>query len=60
MITIYGKNCVYEALRKKSKLQKVMISSIQAEKDKNIIDILKKNGYKYEIVEKDKLVKSIQ
>lgn len=55
MITIYGKNCVYEALRKKSKLQKVMISSIQAQKDKNIIDILKKNGYKYEIVEKDKL-----
>ncbi len=55
MITIFGKNCVYEALRAKSKLDKVLISDLQSKKDKNIIDILKKNGVKFEIVEKTKL-----
>ena len=52
MITIYGKNCVYEAIRAKSKLKKILISDLQVKKDKNIIDILNKNNIPYEIVKK--------
>ena len=57
MIKIYGKNCVYEAIRAKSKLQCVFLSDFMAKKDKNILDILTKNGYAYKILPKDKMDK---
>ncbi len=55
MIKIYGKNCIYEAIRAKAKLKTVLISDFVAKKDKNICDILSKNGYDYKIVAKEKL-----
>jgi len=57
MIKIYGKNCIYEAIRVKAKLSEVFLLDNITKKDKNIIDILKKNGYKYKLLSKDKMDK---
>lgn len=57
MIKIYGKNCIYEAIRAKAKLSEVFLLDNILNKDKNIIDILKKNGYKYTLLSKDKMDK---
>ena len=55
MIKIYGKNCIYEAIRAKAKMECVFLSDFIVKKDKNIIDILTKNGYSYKILPKDKM-----
>lgn len=56
MIKIYGKNCIYEAIRANSNLSKVFLLSSISQKDKNIIDIVSKK-YKYELVTKQFLDK---
>lgn len=55
MIKLYGKNCIYEAIMAGSKISKVFLSDQAVNKDKNIIDILTKRGYKYQIVDKNKM-----
>ena len=57
MIKIYGKNCIYEAIRAKAPLSKVFLLDTITKKDKNIIDILNKNNYSYQLVSKDKMDK---
>ena len=51
MIKIYGKNCVYEAIRAKAKME-VYIEESQAKKDKNILSLLADKGYKYQVLSK--------
>ena len=57
MIKIYGKNCIYEAIKAKAKLNTVFLSDFICKKDKNIVDILTKNGYSYKILSKEKMDK---
>ena len=57
MIKIYGKNCVYEAIRAKAPLSKIFLLDNITKKDKNIIDILNKNNYQYQSLSKDKMDK---
>ena len=57
MIKIYGKNCIYEAIRAKAKLEQVFLSDLILKKDKNILDVLSKNGYKYKILPKNQMDK---
>lgn len=55
MIKIYGKNCVYEAIKANSKIKELYILDTIIRKDKNILDILDKKGYKYTLVNKSKM-----
>ena len=55
MIKIYGKNCVYEAIKANSKIKELYILDNIIRKDKNILDILDKKGYKYTLVNKSKM-----
>ena len=57
MIKIYGKNCIYEAIRAKAKMDCVFLLDSITKKDKNIIDILNKNKYSYKLLSKDKMDK---
>ena len=52
MIKVYGKNCVYEAIMAKSDIKEIYILDDVLKKDKNIIDIITKANYKYNIVNK--------
>lgn len=54
MIKIYGKNCVYEAIRAKAQME-VFIEDNQTKKDKNILSLLSDKGYKYEVLTKQKM-----
>jgi len=58
MIKIYGKNCIYEAIRAKAPMEKVCLLDSIVNKDKNILDILNKNGYAYQLLSKDKMDKA--
>ena len=51
MIKIYGKNCVYEAIFAKAKME-VFIEDTQAKKDKNILSVLHDKGFKYTLLSK--------
>lgn len=51
MIKIYGKNCINEAIRAHAKMEVYLLDTI-TKKDKNIIDRLNNNGYKYQILNK--------
>ena len=51
MIKIYGKNCVYEAIFAKAKME-VFIEDTQAKKDKNILSLLQDKGFKYTLLSK--------
>lgn len=51
MIKIYGKNCVYEAIRAKANME-VFIEDNQVKKDKNILSLLSDKGYKYQVLTK--------
>lgn len=51
MIKIYGKNCVYEAIFAKAKME-VFIEDTQAKKDKNILSLLQDKKYKYTLLQK--------
>ena len=57
MIKIYGKNCIYEAIKANARMEMVFILDSQAKKDKNIIDILNKKQYSYKLLSKDKMDK---
>lgn len=52
MIKIYGKNCVYEAIRAKARMEMVFIEDNQVKKDKNFLSLLTDKGYKYEVLSK--------
>ena len=54
MIKIYGKNCVYEAIMAKSDIKEIYLLDDMLKKDKNILDIITKAKYKYNIVNKKK------
>ena len=56
MIKIYGKNCVYEAIRAKAHME-VFIEDNQVKKDKNILSLLSDKGYKYEVLTKQNMDK---
>lgn len=55
MIKIFGKNCINEAIRAKAPLQKIFILDIQAKKDVNFVDKVKKLKYPMEILPKAKM-----
>ncbi|MGM9969213.1 MAG: 23S rRNA (guanosine(2251)-2'-O)-methyltransferase RlmB [Anaeroplasma sp.] len=57
MIKLYGKNCIYEAVKANSKLTEVFLADFILKKDRNIIDILNKKKYRYTILSKDKMDK---
>lgn len=57
MIKIYGKNCIYEAIRAKAPMSKIFLLDSIEKKDKNIIDILNKNNYSYQFLSKEKMDK---
>lgn len=56
MIKIYGKNCIYEAIRANAPIKKLFLLDILAKKDKKIIEIAQ-NNYQYEFVSKDRMNK---
>ena len=56
MIKIYGKNCVYEAIRAKAHME-VFIEDNQVKKDKNILSLLSDKGYKYKVLTKQDMDK---
>ena len=56
MIKIYGKNCIYEAIRANAPIKKLFLLDSITNKDKNILDIAK-NNYQYELVSKDRMNK---
>ena len=55
MIKIYGKNCVYAAIMKGSKLNTVYLSEDTIKSDKTILNILNDKKYKYVVLPKKKL-----
>lgn len=55
MIKIYGKNCINEAIRANSSLEKVFV--LDSNKDKGFIDMLSDKKIKFEILSKDKMDK---
>ena len=54
MIKIYGKNCIYEAIFAKAKME-LFIEDNQAKKDKNILSLLQDKGYKYKVLTKKEM-----
>ena len=55
MIKIYGKNCIYEAIFAKAKME-LFIEDNQTKKDKNILSLLQDKGYKYKVLTKKKWI----
>lgn len=55
MAKIYGKNCVYEAIRAKRKFKIVYTTIDTTKKDKNFLDLLNDKGINYEVVDKRKM-----
>jgi 23S rRNA (guanosine2251-2'-O)-methyltransferase len=49
MIKIYGRNSLYEAIRYKAPIKNIILSDTVLKKDNKIIELIKDNGYKYEI-----------
>ena len=57
MIKIYGKNCVYEAIRANAKLIMVSVLDTYQKKDFKFIQMLEDKKISYEILSKDKMDK---
>lgn len=57
MIKIYGKNCIHEAIRAKSKLDCVYLLDSNVKKDNNFIQMLNDKHIKYQVLSKDKMDK---
>lgn len=57
MIKIYGKNCIYEAIRANAKLEKVFVLDSNSKKDKSFLDMLHDKKIAYEVLAKDKMDK---
>ncbi len=55
MIKIYGKNCVYEAIRAQNGIQKVFLLDTEKQKNKNLIRVLEEKKISYECLSKDKM-----
>lgn len=57
MIKIYGKNCIYEAIKANAKLEKVFVLEANSKKDSGFINMLKDKHITFEILQKDKMDK---
>lgn len=57
MIKIYGKNCIYEAIRADAKLEKVFVLDSNSKKESGFIAMLKDKKISYELLSKDKMDK---
>lgn len=57
MIKIYGKNCIYEAIRNKSNIIKLFICNDVLKKDNKIEQIAKDRKYNYQIISKEEMNK---
>lgn len=55
MAKIYGKNCIYEAIRASHKLNTVYVLDETIKKDKNFISLLNDKKIKYEICDRRKM-----
>lgn len=55
MIKIYGKNCIYEAIRANAQIEKAFILDSNAKKDLSFISLLDDKHIPYEITGKDKM-----
>ncbi len=55
MIKIYGKNCIYEAVRAKAKLLEVFVEDKQIDKDENFIKMLTDKKVKFKTVSKKEM-----
>jgi len=54
---IYGRNCLYEAIRNKAKLENIYVLDTAIKKEKNFVSLLDKAGYKYRIADKKEMQK---
>ncbi len=55
MAKIFGKNCIYEAIRAGHKINKMYVLEQALEKNKNFIPLLNDKKIKYEVVDKKKM-----
>ena len=55
MAKIFGKNCIYEAIRAGHKITKAYVTVEASNKDKNFTCLLKDKGIKFEVVDKKKM-----
>lgn len=55
MIKIYGKNCIYEAIRANSKIQKVYISFEVSKKDLKFLSMLRDKHIGFETIDKKRM-----
>lgn len=55
MIKIYGKNCIYEAIKANAKLKEVYILDTLGKKDKAFIEMLKDKNINFKALPKEKL-----
>lgn len=55
MAKIFGKNCIYEALRANHKIEKMYVTEQALEKNNNFIPLLQDKHIKYEIIDKKKM-----
>ncbi len=57
MIKIYGKNCIYEAIRKNAKLIEIYLSFEVEKKDKSFVELLKDKRIKHTFLDKENMSK---
>ncbi|MDE5715869.1 MAG: 23S rRNA (guanosine(2251)-2'-O)-methyltransferase RlmB [Anaeroplasmataceae bacterium] len=55
MIKIYGKNCIYEAIRAKSRIKKIYLSFEVSKKDSKFLCMLNDKKISYDIVDKKQM-----
>ncbi len=57
MIKIYGKNCIYEAIRANAKIKCIYLLDSNSKKDKDFCLMLRDKKISYEVLSKDKMDK---
>lgn len=55
MIKIYGKNCIYEAIKAKAKLLNVFVLDKELTAKNNLVGMLEDNKIKYEVIDRKKM-----
>lgn len=55
MIKIYGKNCIYEAIKAKAKMECIYIEETTSFKEQGFIQMIKDKNLKFQIVKKQKM-----
>lgn len=55
MAKIFGKNCIYEAIRANHSFKEVYVLAEQAQKDSNFVPLLKDKKINYQIVDRKKM-----